>query len=204
MDVRDYLDILHVAEKLKDTPRHCTTSGGRTESVAEHSWRISLMAFLLRSEFPDADIDKVIRMCLIHDLGECFTGDIPTFAKTDNDRDVEDSLLNQWVKTLPEEISKEMALLYEEMDEQKTIESKIYKALDKLEALIQHNESPIETWSENEYELNMTYAFNNVAFSGWLTDLRKAILEDTVEKINAAEENNRSFHHLPDCLSYTE
>ena len=200
MDVRDYLDILHVAEKLKDTPRHCTTSGGRTESVAEHSWRISLMAFLLRSEFPDADIDKVIRMCLIHDLGECFTGDIPTFAKTDNDRDVEDSLLNQWVKTLPEEISKEMALLYEEMDEQKTIESKIYKALDKLEALIQHNESPIETWSENEYELNKTYAFNNVAFSGWLTDLRKAILEDTVEKINAAEENNRSFHHLPDCL----
>ena len=187
MIVRDYLNILHVAEKLKDTPRHCTTSEGRTESVAEHSWRISLMAFLLRSEFPKADIDKVIRMCLIHDLGECFTGDIPTFVKTDNDRNVEDSLLNQWVKSLPEEISKEMTLLYEEMDEQKTIESKIYKALDKLEALIQHNESPIETWSENEYELNKTYAFDTVAFSDWLTDLRKAILEDTIEKISAAE-----------------
>ena len=183
MDVRDYLNILHVAEKLKDTPRHCTTSEGRTESVAEHSWRISLMAFLLRSEFTEADTDKIIKMCLIHDLGECFTGDIPTFIKTDNDRDVEDSLLNQWVKSLPEEISKEMTSLYEEMNEQKTIESKIYKALDKLEALIQHNESPLETWSENEYELNKTYAFDTVAFSDWLTELRKAILEDTLVKL---------------------
>ena len=184
MDVQDYLDILHVAERLKDTPRHCTTTKGRTESVAEHSWRISLMAFLLRHEFPEADIDKVIRMCLIHDLGECFTGDIPTFVKTDSDRDIEDSLLNRWVKSLPEEISADMELLYAEMDAQKTVEAKIYKSLDKLEALIQHNESPLDTWSENEYELNKTYAYDTVAFSSWLTELRNAVLEDTLEKIS--------------------
>ena len=35
------------------------------------------MAFWLRDEFPQADMDKVIRMCLIHDLGECFTGEHP-------------------------------------------------------------------------------------------------------------------------------
>ena len=67
MNSKEFLDILHVAEKLKDTPRHCTTSKGRVESVAEHSWRISLMAFLLRGEFPEVDIDKVISMCIIHD-----------------------------------------------------------------------------------------------------------------------------------------
>ena len=100
MDAREYLEILHVAERLKDTTRHCTTTKGRIESVAEHSWRISLMAYLLKYEFQDADIDKVIRMCLIHDLGECFTGDIPTFIKTDKDRDKEDSLLDQWVGSL--------------------------------------------------------------------------------------------------------
>ena len=44
MNAREYLEILHVAERLKDTPRHCTTTKGRTESVAEHSWRMSLMA----------------------------------------------------------------------------------------------------------------------------------------------------------------
>ena len=169
MDVRDFLEILHVAEKLKDTPRHCTTSKGRTESVAEHSWRLSLMAFLLQSEFPQADMGRVMRMCLIHDLGECFTGDIPTFVKTDRDRETEDSLLGKWVAGLPKEVSAEMRSLYAEMDAQKTTEARIYKALDKLEALIQHNESPIGTWSENEYELNRTYAFDAAAFSPWLT-----------------------------------
>lgn len=183
MNAREYLDILHVAERLKDTPRHCTTTNRRTESVAEHSWRISLMAFLLRHEFPELDIDKVVDMCLIHDLGECFTGDIPTFIKTDDDREVEDSLLNRWVQSLPEELSKDIADLYKEMDAQKTKEAKLYKSLDKLEALIQHNESPIDTWSENEYELNKTYAFDTVSFSEWLTELRKAVLDDTLKKI---------------------
>lgn len=183
MNVREYLEILHVAERLKDTPRHCTTTKGRTESVAEHSWRMSLMASLLRHEFPDLDMDKVVNMCLIHDLGECFTGDIPTFVKTDADRAAEDALLDQWVKSLPDELSADIAALYDEMNAQETVEAKVYKALDKLEALIQHNESPLSTWSDNEYELNKTYAFDTVSFSDWLTELRKAILEDTVAKI---------------------
>ena len=184
MNAREYLEILHIAERLKDTPRHCTTSKGRIESVAEHSWRVALMALLLRHEFPDLDTDKIINMCLIHDLGECFTGDIPAFVKTDADRTAEDSLLDQWVRSLPDEISSDLAALYREMDAQETNEAKVYKALDKLEALIQHNESPISTWSDNEYELNKTYAFDTVAFSEWLTELREAILDDTLEKID--------------------
>ncbi|MBQ8121475.1 MAG: HD domain-containing protein, partial [Ruminococcus sp.] len=51
MNAKEYLEILHIAERLKDTPRHCTTTKGRIESVAEHSWRVSLMAFLLKNEF---------------------------------------------------------------------------------------------------------------------------------------------------------
>ncbi len=183
MTDREFLDILHIAERLKDTPRHCTTSRGRTESVAEHSWRISLMALLLRGEFPELDMRKVTDMCIIHDLGECFTGDIPTFLKTDEDRQTEDSLLSRWVASLPPEVSERLAALYDEMEKQETAEAKLYKALDKLEALIQHNESPLDTWSENEYDLNKTYAFDAVAFSERLTELRKTILADTLEKI---------------------
>ena len=188
MNAREYLDILHVAERLKDTPRHCTTTNGRPESVAEHSWRVSLMASLLRHEFPDLDMDKVVNMCLIHDLGECFTGDIPAFVKTDADRKTEDALLEQWVKSLPEELSADISALYKEMEAQETAEAKLYKALDKLEALIQHNESPLSTWSENEYELNKTYAFETVSFSKWLTDLREEILKDTIEKLEKESE----------------
>lgn len=188
MNAREYLDILHVAERLKDTPRHCTTTNGRPESVAEHSWRVSLMASLLRHEFPDLDMDKVVNMCLIHDLGECFTGDIPAFVKIDADRKTEDTLLDQWVKSLPEELSADISALYKEMEAQETSEAKLYKALDKLEALIQHNESPLSTWAENEYELNKTYAFETVSFSKWLTDLREEILKDTIEKIEKESE----------------
>jgi putative hydrolase of HD superfamily len=185
MEPREFLDILHVAERLKDTMRHCTTSKGRRESVAEHSWRISLMAMLLKSEFPDVDIDKVTRMCLIHDLGECFTGDIPTFLKTAENEQTEEELLDAWVKSLPAPVSEEMTALYAEMNAQRTPEARLYKSLDKLEAVIQHNESPIETWEPHEYELNKTYAFDTVAFSDWLTALRREIYNDTVEKIEA-------------------
>ncbi len=184
MNAREFLEIMHVAERLKDTTRHCTTSKGRRESVAEHSWRISLMALFLRHEFPEADMDKVVAMCLIHDLGECFTGDIPSFDKTKSDDEKESMLLDQWVSSLPKELSEDLSKLYAEMDAQETLESKIYKSMDKLEAVIQHNESPLDTWVEHEYELNQTYAFDTVAFSEWLTDLRKEMLQDTLEKIN--------------------
>ena len=183
MNAREYLEILHVAERLKDTTRHCTTSKGRTESVAEHSWRVSLMALLLKHEFADADMNRVVEMCLIHDLGECFTGDIPTFDKNDSDRAQEDTLLKKWLDTLPADVSEELFELFNEMNMKTTKEAKLYNALDKLEALIQHNEAPLDTWSENEKELNKTYAFDKVDFSDWLLALRKEILNDTIEKL---------------------
>ena len=107
MNPRTLLDVLHVAERLKDTTRHCYTSGGRHESVAEHSWRMTLMAYLVAEEFPEADVLKLLKMCLIHDLGECFTGDIPAFDKTDAHRKTEDELLGAWLDTLPEPIRSE-------------------------------------------------------------------------------------------------
>lgn len=183
MNPTDLLAALHTAERLKDTTRHCCTSHRRPESVAEHSWRIALMAFWLRDEFPQADMDRVIRMCLIHDLGECFTGDIPTFRKTAEDEVREEQLLHEWVDTLPAPYGAQMHALYREMAAQETPESRIYKALDKFEAVIQHNESPIDTWEPREYDLNRTYAMENAAWSPYLTRLRQAILRETEEKI---------------------
>ena len=187
MKPRELLDILAVAEKLKDVTRHCYTSKGRHESVAEHSWMMTLMAFLLKEEFPEVDMDKVIRMCLIHDLGEAFTGDIPAFEKTPEDESREASLLENWVLSLPEEKSREMQALYGEMDARQTPEAKMYKALDNLEAVIQHNFSDISTWTPNEYEMNQTYGWERVRFSDYLQELRQEILKDTVQKIEDAK-----------------
>lgn len=177
------LQTLAVAERLKCNTRHCYTSSGRHESVAEHSWRISLMAMLIADEFPEADMNKVIRMCLIHDLGEAFTGDIPTFWKTGADEAAEENLLNAWVNTLPEPQKTEFADLYAEMNALETLEAKIYKALDKLEAIIQHNESDLSTWLPLEYDLQFTYGLENIKFSPYFQELRREIDDWTRRKI---------------------
>lgn len=194
MEPRVLLDALSVAERLKDATRHCYTSKGRHESVAEHSWRMSLMAYFLTDEFPEADMSKVIKMCIIHDLGEAFTGDIPVFDKTEVDEQTEEDLLYRRVKSLPEPYSTEMFALYEEMSERETIEAKIYKAIDGLEAVIQHNESDLSTWIPREYELNKSYADDKVAFSEYLIALRQAIREDTLEKIEMRHKGCGSYN----------
>lgn len=183
MDARTLLNALSEAERLKDTTRHCYTKNGRHESVAEHSWMTTLMAFFMRDEFPTVDMDKVIRMCIIHDLGEAFTGDIPAFDKTAGHRATEQEMLYAWVKTLPSEYAEEMIALYDEMEKRETAEAKVYKAIDGLEALIQHNISDLSTWIPREYELNKTYADDKVAFSEYLTELREEIRKDTIKKI---------------------
>ena len=187
MEPKQLLEMLHTAERLKDTTRHCDTSGGRRESVAEHSWRLALMAFWLRDEFPRLDMSRVLHMCLIHDLGECFTGDIPVFLKTNADEAREDNLLSAWVNSLPEPLRGQMTALYQEMNARQTPEAKLYKALDGLEALIQHNEADISTWEPNEYDLQQTYAFDRVQFSPYLVKLRQQILQDSLDKIEASK-----------------
>ena len=102
MKPEELLSVLHTANRLKDTTRHCWTPGNRHESVADHSWRLALLAYFIADEYPDADMNKVIKMCLIHDLGECFIGDIPSFNKTDADEENEEKQLFGWVDMLPE------------------------------------------------------------------------------------------------------
>ena len=190
MDARALIDALTVAEKLKDTMRHCYTKNGRRESVAEHCWLMTLAAFWMKDEFPEADMDRVLKMCLIHDLGEAFTGDVPAFEKTASNEQEEKRLLYGWVASLPGDIAKEMLSLYDEMEKRETLEAKIYKAVDGLEAVIQHNISDISTWLPLEYELNMTYAEDKVAFSEYLRALREEIRKDTLAKIDAAGRRN--------------
>ena len=187
MQPRELIDVLTVAERLKDTTRHCYTSGGRHESVAEHSWMMCLMAFLLKDEFPGVDMTKVMEMCAIHDLGECFTGDIPTFDKNAAHEEKEEALLAEWVNSLPEAEGSRMRALYAEMAERKTREAKLYKAIDALEAVLQHNLSDLATWIPHEFELNLRYGEDKVAFSDYLCALRAEIRKDTEEKIGEEE-----------------
>ena len=189
MKPREYIEFLNKIEKLKCNTRHSWTSSGRRESVAEHSWRLSVMAMLCADEYPELDINKVIRMCLIHDSGEAFTGDIPTFWKTSAEEEKEDRLFDSWVATLPEGTREEWTSLLAEMEALETFEAKLYKSLDKMEAVISHNESDISTWLPLEYDLQLTYGADKVGFSPYLQELKAEIDQVTRRKI--AEEGKR-------------
>lgn len=187
MDIRAYLNFLSLAEKLKCNTRHSYTSSGRRESVAEHSWRLALMAYLVKDEFADLDIDKVIRMCLFHDMGEAVTGDIPAFEKTDEHRRVEGRAVDGLLQELPVPYREEAAELFAEMEAMETGEAKLCKALDKLEALIQHNEADISTWIPLEYELQMTYGEKECCFDEYVHALREQVREDSRRKIRESQ-----------------
>ena len=80
-----------------------------------------------------------------------------------------------------------MQALYGEMEARETLEAKIYKTIDGLEAVVQHNFSDISTWLPNEYELNQTYAQDRVGFSDYLVRLREEMRQDTLAKIEEAK-----------------
>lgn len=185
MKPAELLEFLAMAEKLKCNTRHSYTSSGRHESVAEHSFRLALMAYMVSDEVPEIDTDKVIRMCLIHDLGEAITGDIPSFEKTDSDEAAEDSAVSGFVNQLPEYWKKQLGEMYSEMNELKTPEVKLYKALDKLEAVIQHNEADISTWLPLEYELQLTYGTEECSFNEYINSLRDEVRSVSEKKIKA-------------------
>ena len=184
MDWSGFLDFMSLAEKLKCATRHCTNSRGDPESVAEHSWRAALMALAMAPQFPGVDIDRVIRMLLIHDLGEAVTGDIPTFLKNKADEETEDRAVQSILATLPRETGEEFSALFAEMNALSTPEARLYKILDKFEAVIQHNESPISTWEELEYDLQRNYAWKEAEWFPQALALREEILRRTDRKID--------------------
>ena len=187
MQYAQYVKFLNAIEKLKCNTRHSWNSNGRQESVAEHSWRLAVMAMLCRDEYPDVDLDKVIKMCLIHDFGEAITGDIPAFFKTEADEEEEENAVSSLLGLLPKDTAKELQMLFDEMNEMKTTEAKLYKALDNLEALVAHNEADISTWLPREYEDNLTYGQKNCEFSPWTKGLKEFIKSQALEKMEKAK-----------------
>lgn len=79
------IQFIQNAERLKSTLRSGHTSQGRPESTAEHSWRLCLLVTLFDRELGDCDRLKLIKMCIVHDLGEAISGDVPAIHQSADD-----------------------------------------------------------------------------------------------------------------------
>ncbi|WP_443137744.1 HD domain-containing protein [Piscibacillus sp. B03] len=183
------MEVIHLSEKLKYELRHSWLSNGRQESVAEHTWRLSLMAMLIAPHLErEIDTSKLLKMIIIHDLVEAEAGDVPAF----------DTLNNQQVKELKTQKEEQAILhikelvrgeqgnewyqLWHEFEAKETYEAKVANALDKLEAQIQHNEADIKTWLPIEYDMSYMLG-RHTSFSPVLDQLKDVIEEEADKKI---------------------
>ena len=190
LSLQKILKFLHESEALKRQLRHSWLSDGRQESVAEHTWRMALMAIVLSQEI-DAKIDvaHVLEMTIVHDLGEVYLGDYQVYGDGNpapkNKHELEEEALKKLIKLLPSSSSERIYSLWMEFEEKKTLEAKFATALDKLEVIIQHNEADLSTYLEGEGEFNLTYADDKVSFDKVMSDFREILREETKKKIGA-------------------
>ena len=178
-DIEGVLAFLRAAERLKTVMRSGWTSAGQQESVAEHTWRLCLMAMLLYGHTPGIDLARLLKMCLIHDLGEAIGGDVPApvqkagASKADRER----SDLVQLIAPLPPALRQEIVDLWDEYEAAGSPEAKIAKGLDKLETILQHNQG--KNPANFDYAFNLEYGLRYTAADPIMSALRQRLDEET-------------------------
>jgi putative hydrolase of HD superfamily len=186
-DLHAILDFLRGAEGLKDTLRSGYTSGGRPESSAEHTWRLCLMAWMLSPSFPHVDFGRLVKMCLVHDLGEALRGDVPAPQQEAGvDRTAaEREDLRQVAAPLPESLRQEVLDLWDEYTRAESPTARLAKGLDKLETILQHTQG--DNPSDFDYRFNLQYGREHTATDPLLAALRRILDEETERRAREAD-----------------
>ncbi len=181
------LDFISLCEALKREERHCWLVNGRRESVAEHAWRLSLMAFLLNPYLTTpVDLERVFKLIAVHDLVEIKTGDIPSFVEV-QDKTAREMVAMQHLKSrLPAPLGHELYQLWLEYEMGATDEARFAKALDKIESDISHYESDIATWIEEEQSMRFYHMDPYCTFDPAMQRLKDLVKKRCIVKLAKA------------------
>jgi putative hydrolases of HD superfamily len=187
--ITSILKVLTLAERLKFELRHSYTSVGRRESVAEHTWRMSLMAVLIEPLLKQkVDTARLLKMIILHDLVEAEARDISALDVLRNPEikiqkmEKEKQAIENLRLALNETNGQEIYDLFYEFENKETYESKVANALDKLEVQLQHNHADFSTWEEIEYD--MSYMMDkHVLFDETLFELKRQIEQEAESKM---------------------
>lgn len=189
--ITSILKVLALAERLKFELRHSYTSSGRQESVAEHTWRMSLMAVLIEPLLTQKiDTVRLLKMIIVHDLVEAEATDISALdvlrspeIKLDK-IEREKKAIENLRFALQDTNGQEIYNLFYEFENKETYESKVANALDKLEVQLQHNHADFSTWEEIEYD--MSYMMDkHVLFDPTLFELKTQIENQATKKMES-------------------
>ncbi|WP_262028172.1 HD domain-containing protein [Microvirga sp. Mcv34] len=181
------LEFLREAERLKSTLRSGYTSTGRPESTAEHTWRLCLMALVLSDEFEDIDLLRLIKLCIVHDLGEALSGDIPAIVQTEGmDKSAQERAdLQILTRALHSDRRSEILALWEEYEAASSPEAILAKGLDKLETILQHNQGLNP--ADFDYAFNLGYGRKQTSAHPVLAGIRAVLDEETRARAEASE-----------------
>lgn len=173
---------LKEAERLKATRRSAWTSTGEPETVAAHSWRLCLMAMVLADQFPEVNLDRVLRMLVVHDLGEALHGDIPAPQQAAAGAKAEDERrdLLALLTPLPAASQERILQLWDEYEACETPEARLAKGLDKLETILQHNQG--QNPADFDYEFNLQYGRRFTSDDPRLAALRAMLDRETAAR----------------------
>ncbi|WP_027634451.1 HD domain-containing protein [Clostridium hydrogeniformans] len=190
-NMKDIFKIISLAEKLKNELRHSWLSSGRQESVAEHTWRMSLMAVLIEKNLSKpVNMEKLLKMIIIHDLVEAEAGDVPAFDIMNNEElknlkaKNELKAIENIKNTLGMDLGEELYNIWIEFENKTSYEAKIANALDKLEVQVQHNEADFSTWIDIEHSLCFMLG-QYVEFEPALIELKDIIENEAKEKLKS-------------------
>jgi putative hydrolases of HD superfamily len=187
-DLHGTLAFLRGAERLKTVTRSGWTSAGQPESVAEHTWRLCLLALVLGPRFPEVRMERLLRICIVHDLGEAIGGDIPAPVQAERARAAPDAGgkstqerrdLLELLAPLPDESRAEIVALWDEYEEARTPEARLAKGLDKLETILQHTQG--KNPPGFDYRFNLGYGRQYTTDDPLLAAMR-ALLDDETER----------------------
>jgi putative hydrolases of HD superfamily len=170
-------------ERLKDTTRTAWTKGGRRESTAEHTFRLAMFVLVLKDYFPEIDFAKALSMALVHDLGEAYEGDVSAVLMVDpkSKLESEERAYNRLLEGLSSITRSEIMSLFKEYNEGLTKESKLVKALDKIETIIQHNQG--KNPEDFNYSFNLKYGKEYMSFSPIIKEIRDIVDSETMNKL---------------------
>ncbi len=187
-DLQKQLAFIREIDKLKYILRKTKLfNSNRNENDAEHSWHLSLMALVLAGHANQpADLLKVIKMLLIHDIVEIDAGDtfIYDTQKSHDNTAEEREAANRIFGLLPDDQASDLIAVWEEFEAGQTDDAKFARAMDRLEPLLQNSSNNGGTWVEFDVRYDSVYAKKKIIQNGSDTIWQYAeqLLNENVEK----------------------